>query len=211
MSEPARLDRRDAAGPRASGSGTCSRGSRWSRRGCARWSSTGARDDPAPDDPFRGLYLTDDDVDRLLAAPRTAGPPRDDGRAERRAGRDEPRPPAPSRLRRAAARRCGLTDLDVELLLVALAPDLDARFERLYGYLNDDVTRRRATVGLALELGAARPTAAAARGPAGRGAPLVAAPARDVEEPTGRSSPAACGCRTGWPRTCSAPTTRTPR
>ena len=35
------------------------------------------RDDPAPDDPFRGLYLTDDDVDRLLAA-RTPGPPRDD-------------------------------------------------------------------------------------------------------------------------------------
>ena len=36
------------------------------------------RDDPAPDDPFRGLYLTDDDVDRLLAA-RAPGPPRDDG------------------------------------------------------------------------------------------------------------------------------------
>ena len=45
------------------------------------------RDDPAPDDPFRGLYLTDDDVDRLLAA-RTPGPPRDDAElAGRRAGR----------------------------------------------------------------------------------------------------------------------------
>ena len=31
-------------------------------------------------------------------------------------------------------------------------PDLDCRFEKLYGYLNDDVTRRRASIGLALEL-----------------------------------------------------------
>ena len=45
-----------------------------------------------------------------------------------------------------------LDELDVELLLVALVPDLDTRFERLYGYLNDDVTRRRATIGLGLEL-----------------------------------------------------------
>ena len=55
------------------------------------------RDDPAPDDPFRGLYLTDDDVDRLLAA-RAPGPPRDDV-ASGRAGRDDARPPGPSRLR----------------------------------------------------------------------------------------------------------------
>ena len=26
-------------------------------------------DDPAPDDPFRGLYLSDDAVDRLLEGP----------------------------------------------------------------------------------------------------------------------------------------------
>ena len=50
------------------------------------------------------------------------------------------------RLRR-LARDAGLTPLDVELLLIALLPDLDTRFERLYGYLNDDVTRRRASVG----------------------------------------------------------------
>jgi hypothetical protein len=45
-----------------------------------------------------------------------------------------------------------LTGVDVELLLVALAPDVDSLFEQFYGYLNDDVTRRRATVGLALRL-----------------------------------------------------------
>ena len=134
------------------------------------------RDDPAPDDPFRGLYLTDDDVDRILAA-RTPGPPRDDAElqaVEQAAGG--------SRLR-ALQEACGLTDLDVEILLAALVPDLDARFERLYGYLNDDVTRRRATVGLALEIGAARPTAAAARGRLAAGAPLVQHLLVTVEEP----------------------------
>ncbi len=50
------------------------------------------------------------------------------------------------------ARAFELDDLDVELLLVAAAPDLDPRFEKAYGYLHDDVTRRRASIGLALEL-----------------------------------------------------------
>lgn len=128
------------------------------------------RDDPAPDDPFRGLYLTDDDVDRLLAA-RAPGPPRDD-EAVREVEQACTAAGTPSRLRE-LQRACGLSDLDVEILLAALVPDLDARFERLYGYLNDDVTRRRATIGLALEIGAARPTAVAARRRLTAGAPLL--------------------------------------
>ena len=57
---------------------------------------------------------------------------------------------------------------------MALAPDLDPRFERLYGYLHDDVSRRRASIGLALELcGRSRPAGgerrrARAGRPAGR-------------------------------------------
>jgi winged helix domain-containing protein len=66
------------------------------------------------------------------------------------------------RLRR-LARDAALTPLDVELLMVALLPDLDSRFERLYGYLNDDVTRRRASLGLALQLAGASGLSAAAR------------------------------------------------
>ena len=134
------------------------------------------RDDPAPDDPFRGLYLSDDDVDRLLAA-RAAGPPHDDA-----ALREVEEAAGPSRLRALQA-ACELADLDVEILLAALVPDLDARFERLYGYLNDDVTRRRATVGLALEIGAARPTAAAVRRRLAPGAPLLDHLLVTVEEP----------------------------
>jgi hypothetical protein len=59
--------------------------------------------------------------------------------------------------------RLGLSPLDTTILLIALAPDLDRRFEPLYGYLNDDVSRRRATVGLALDLCGLPPTDAAAR------------------------------------------------
>ncbi len=115
-------------------------------------------DDPAPDDPFRGLYLSDAVVDHLLEA----GP--DDGTE----------PPAPSRPRLAAlAERAGLTELDVALLLVALAPDVDRRFESLYAYLNDDVSRRRATVGLALELAEVPVASAAARARLHPGAPLI--------------------------------------
>ena len=72
------------------------------------------------------------------------------------------------------ADRFELTPLDVELLLIAVIPDLDSRFERLYGYLNDDVTRRRASIGLALTAG--RPSAGRQRPPAagcGPGRPLV--------------------------------------
>lgn len=50
------------------------------------------------------------------------------------------------------ADRCGLTDLDAALLLIALAPELDSRYERVYGYLQDDLSRRRPTLGLALRL-----------------------------------------------------------
>jgi ATPase family associated with various cellular activities (AAA) len=115
---------------------------------------TRRRGDGQPDDPFRGLYVSDEDVERLLAGGRRprealAGTEllRD---VERRADIAEEAGKA-LRLRR-LARRFELTSFDLDLLLVALAPDLDPRFERLYGYLHDDVGRRRATVGLALEL-----------------------------------------------------------
>ena len=142
--------------------------------------------DPAPDDPFRGLYLSDEAIDALLAAhrepfpapgsvgpaptggtatPETAGPVSAEGRLGRLAG------------------DAGLTPLDVALLLVAMAPDVDSRFEQFYGYLNDDVTRRRATVGLALRLCGIPEAAAAGRSRLDAGAPLVACGLLAVEEP----------------------------
>ncbi|TKB88294.1 MAG: AAA family ATPase, partial [Nitrospira sp.] len=46
----------------------------------------------------------------------------------------------------------GLTDLDVDVILIGLAPEIDLRYDRLYGYLQDDVTRKRPSVDLVLNL-----------------------------------------------------------
>ena len=142
--------------------------------------------DPNPDDPFRGLYLSDEHVDRLLAGEAMPPPPEGDGadllaRVERdadtavAAGTD-------IRLRR-LAQTFGLLPVDTELLLLSMAPDLDSRFEKLYGYLNDDVTRRRATVGLALEMAGLPMASGFARERLTATGPLVAHELITVDEP----------------------------
>jgi len=119
--------------------------------------------DPTPDDPFRGLYVNDETVDQLLAGPQPLPAPWADTPGVAEAG------PLGDLVAGA-----GLGPLDVLLLMVALVPDLDSRFERLYGYLNDDVTRRRASIGLALELAGTSPQSAAARRALTAAGPLVA-------------------------------------
>ena len=113
---------------------------------------------PEADDSFRGLYISDADVDALLSEEVARGPiaPPDKatGRFLVRLEDDADKAEAAGvdlRLRR-LARAFELDPADVELLLVAMAPDIEPRFERLYGYLHDDVSRRRASAGLALEL-----------------------------------------------------------
>ena len=127
--------------------------------------------DPSPDDPYRGLYLTDELVERILDSPSAAWSgalPAGDSWADE--GETAPEPDDRLRLPRLAA-DFELTELDVELLLVALAPEVDPRFERFYGYLNDDVTLRRPTTGLALEL-CGMPLAGDGRSRLAEGAPL---------------------------------------
>ncbi len=41
------------------------------------------------------------------------------------------------------AERFGLSGAEVDLMLIALAPELEPRYETLYAYLQDDVTRKR--------------------------------------------------------------------
>ena len=132
--------------------------------------------DPETDDRFRGLYISQAHVDRLLAE-KSAPPPPDAGAAQARddieATADAAeRAGADPRLRR-LARNFRLDEIDVELLLIAMAPDVDARFERLFGYLQDDVSRRRASVGLGLELCGLPLSSAYARSRLAPGAPLV--------------------------------------
>ncbi len=114
--------------------------------------------DADPGDRFRGLYISDEQVDGLLDRPGgpLVPPEADEAVAHLREAletRADEAERAGSVVRlRGLARVFGLEPVDVDLLLVALAPDLDPRFERLYGYLHDDVSRRRASVGLAIEL-----------------------------------------------------------
>ncbi|MGW7229629.1 ATP-binding protein [Streptomyces cyaneofuscatus] len=132
--------------------------------------------DPEPDDPYRGQYLTPDAVERVLES-RDAFAPVPPYGAEPPSHVTEP----DSRLA-GLARSFGLVELDVELLLVAMAPDIDARFERLYGYLNDDLTRRRPAIGLALEL-CGLPAAGSGRFRFQPSAPLVAGGLLEVTDP----------------------------
>jgi hypothetical protein len=99
--------------------------------------------DPQPDDPFRGLYMTHDQAVELLdrGGGGTIGSAIDQDDQTDDAGRLA-----------SLIAAFGLDAVDVALILVAIAPDVDPRLERLYGYLHDDVTRRRASVALALEL-----------------------------------------------------------
>jgi ATP-dependent 26S proteasome regulatory subunit len=46
----------------------------------------------------------------------------------------------------------GLTDFDLDVILIGLAPEIDLRYERMYAYLHDDVSRKRPSVDLALNL-----------------------------------------------------------
>jgi AAA+ superfamily predicted ATPase len=50
------------------------------------------------------------------------------------------------------ARIFGLTPPEVDLLVMAMATEVDRRYERIFAFLNDDLTRKAPTIGLALEL-----------------------------------------------------------
>lgn len=106
-------------------------------------------------DPFQGLYVSDEMAPHLLDAPAGPLPPaasEDALAAVVRAREDTATAAGAAPPLRRLAEEFGLDERAVEVLLIALAPDVDARFERCYGYLNDDVTCRHATIGLALGL-----------------------------------------------------------
>src|SRR5436190_1796543 len=116
---------------------------------------------------FRGLVISETQIDALLQ-----GPPFLGGRWRQQAAHAESLRAIDNSLHvlrsaidarrdqsRRANRRLALPQLaqcfelsaaEVDLLLIAVAPELDTAYEPLYGYLQDDVTRRRPSVDLAL-------------------------------------------------------------
>ncbi|WP_198655022.1 AAA family ATPase [Streptomyces geranii] len=136
-----------------------------------------------PTDEFSALYITEAEVDALLDG--TLDAPPADGEPE--TGAELDRLSAEIAVRVAESVRdgvslrlvglAGLFDLhpvDVDVLVMCLAPEMDRRYERLYGYLHDDMTRRLPTVGLALDMVSAdHAERAAARTRFAPSAPLV--------------------------------------
>jgi hypothetical protein len=121
-------------------------------------------------DELRGLYIGDEQVDAMIAAGPAADPDADaagaaDGVSAQDAGPATAAGIDIAELSRTAAalrgpalaalaadpawaelcRVFGLTPLQQEVLLVAVAPELDPRYETLYAYLNNDVTRKLPT------------------------------------------------------------------
>lgn len=92
-------------------------------------------------DEFRGIYISDEQVDAHLAA----GPP------ESRAPGPSP-DPQPGTTWAAVCGRLGLAPVERGVLVLALAPELDRKYEALFAYLNNEVTRRWPTVDLAIRL-----------------------------------------------------------
>jgi hypothetical protein len=139
----------------------------------------------AGDEAWRGMAITEAEVDALLVRPLGA-PPWDAvpgaALADAHALTDRLAAAIEQRCARATvplrlvqlARRFALARFEIDALLIALAPELDLRYERLYAYLHDDVTRKRPSVDLALHLLCrSLDERFAARARFGPGAPLV--------------------------------------
>ena len=98
-------------------------------------------------DVDRSLYVTPAEVVQLLA--------REPGLSVLRP-EDAPREPLVrpgdgSRLA-ALATAFALEPIDLNIVLLALAPEIDRRYGRVYSFLQDDATRQRPSIDLALEL-----------------------------------------------------------
>lgn len=100
------------------------------------------------EDEFRGLYVSEEEVNQLLADPDLF-----QGNVtlltNSQLSLTETLPV--SRLSRLQS-AFGLSSFERDVVLIALAPELELRFEKLYAYLQDDVTKRRPSVDMTLRL-----------------------------------------------------------
>jgi ATPase family associated with various cellular activities (AAA)/Winged helix domain, variant len=90
-----------------------------------------AERDPNPLDPYRGLYITDQQARWLTNENET--PHVDEALAH-------------------VAGRLGLDALDSQILALCAAPEISPHYGRLYGYLHDDASRRLASPALMMRL-----------------------------------------------------------
>jgi SpoVK/Ycf46/Vps4 family AAA+-type ATPase len=117
---------------------------------------------------FRGLYVSDEEIDAILRVSSAQANAEAGGQGaseidilEMHLAQCEQRIAARRQASRAAgivlplerlAQLYSLSSLECDALLLIMAPELDQRFETLYSYAQNDVTRKRATAGLILRL-----------------------------------------------------------
>ncbi len=121
-----------------------------------------------PDDEFRGLYISENQIDNLLGYELGNNLwPGKNGQTDELEGwgqiladaraqwLDQLNVSFEERRRLLISRlidNFGLTAAELDVLLVTLAPEVDPRYERLFSYLQDDVTKKRPSVDLVLNL-----------------------------------------------------------
>jgi AAA+ superfamily predicted ATPase len=112
-------------------------------------------------DEFRGLYISNEQVDQLI---------KEQAHLEGVQAETEELTRQAEALRRANAAQLGphlpfarlmaefgLSSLEADILLLAVAPEIDPKYETLYAYLNNDITRKFPTYDLALRVLSAGP------------------------------------------------------
>ena len=115
------------------------------------------------EDQFRGLYIPDDHVDSLLgkdrASPESHSSDLDRITRQFAQAREEVNARIQASLRAGVrlpllelASLFRLSEFDAAVLLIAAAPEVNLRYEVLYSYVQNDVTRKRPTVQLAMDL-----------------------------------------------------------
>jgi len=121
------------------------------------------------DEDYRGLYISDEEVDGLLnvqlptnAVTNLAKLPDEVEKSLEQAGMavdlriaklEEQARLSGQELRiNRLVDLFGLSEIERQVLLICLAPELDLKYERLYAYLQDDVTKKRPTLDLVMRL-----------------------------------------------------------
>jgi DNA polymerase III delta prime subunit len=100
-----------------------------------------------------GMVVSDNEAKRLLGRPAvTAQRFRSGSLWQATAARRGSHVPSGSLPLQVVQERFGLNPFEVECMLVCLAPELEARYQKLFGYVNDDVTQKYPSVDLLLRL-----------------------------------------------------------
>ena len=109
-----------------------------------------------------GLYISEKEIDTLLSSSTQkeegAGSPEGDGLWHRIQQQTESVSKRVSESLKKGirlqlprlARIFGLSPFEMDVVLICLAPELDLKYQRLYGYLQDDITKRYTSIALIL-------------------------------------------------------------